>query len=110
MKREDDLQAVLAGARVPRTAEREERVRLIGEVARALIAGEMPARGAALFVGGALGAWLAQGGDLERAYFRVKRRGSHRTPDRIWAEALIADERQQDVPDPTLGESPIDNG
>jgi hypothetical protein len=46
--------------------------------------GELPEPSARLFVAGALGAWLANGGDLERDYFRVKApKGSHFTPARL---------------------------
>ena len=88
---------ILSGARRPRNVgiTREERVRMVGEVAQALQDGRAPAAAAAAFVGAALASWLAQGGSLESRYLRVAMRGSHRTPQRIWADrGLIDDERQ----------------
>ncbi len=64
---------------------REGRVRLIGELAEALLAGEPPNRAVALFVGGALLGWLENGGSLERSFLRVSAKaGSHGTPAAIW--------------------------
>lgn len=91
MDRGPDPFAILAGARAPAELPREDRVRLLGEAAQALLEGRMPSDKARLFLGGALVAWLARGGDLERDYLRVRQRGSHRTPSKLWA-ALIADE------------------
>lgn len=96
---------ILAGARAPRGLTREDRVAMIGRAAEALLAGEMPADGDRLFLAGALVAWLASGGDLERDYLRVRRRGSHLTPARLW-RSLIADERQgEDVALPSASRS-----
>jgi hypothetical protein len=73
--------------RLPVAFDRRERVRLIREVAEALLRGELPERAAALFVGGALSAWLSKGGRLENSYFQVSaRRGSHATPAALAAE------------------------
>jgi hypothetical protein len=55
---------------LPAAIDRESRVRLLGEVFAALLAGEPPSRGAALFVGGAGMAWLENGGDLLGDYCR----------------------------------------
>jgi len=80
---------------LPAAFSREDRVRLLREVADALIGGRAPDRAAALFVGGALDAWLHGGGGLgalERDYLRVTPpRGSHRTA----AAVAQADERQR---------------
>src|SRR5690349_11614652 len=70
----------------PLDVTREGRVYLLAEAARALLAGRRPPPAAALFLGGAIGAWLAQGGDLDKDFLRVRApRGSHRRPDRIAA-------------------------
>lgn len=84
---------LLAGARAPRGLERADRVRLLGEVAEALLAGRMPDAAARVFVGSAISAWLQSGGDLERDFLRVRQRGSHLTPAKLW-QSLIGDERQ----------------
>lgn len=84
---------------LPPTFSREDRVRLLREVADALIAGRAPGRAAALFVGGALDAWLRGGGGLgalERDHLRVTPpRGSHRTPAAVARAAAQADEGQR---------------
>jgi len=85
-----DLQAILGGSRQPRELDREERVKLIGAAAQALLAGRLPDDAARLFLAGALSAWLERGGDLERDFFRVRQRGSHHTPAVLWR--LIGDE------------------
>jgi hypothetical protein len=63
---------------------REGRVRLVGVAARALMESRTPA---GLFVGGALLAWLEQGGDLPRDFFQVVKPKSHRTVPVLWREA-----------------------
>lgn len=78
-----ELQAILGGARAPAGLDREGRVRLVGEAALLLLdSGTV----AGLFCGGALLAWLENGGDLARDYLRVVKAKSHRTPARIWRE------------------------
>lgn len=77
---------------LPAGFSREDRVRLLREVADALLADRPPDRAAALFVGSAFDAWLTRGGGLgalERDYLGVTPpRGSHRT-----AAAIHRDER-----------------
>jgi hypothetical protein len=69
--------------------DREGRVRLLGEAAKALLAGRLPEPEARLFLAGGLSAWLEGGGDLVRDFWKVAApRGSHRT-----AAALHRDER-----------------
>jgi hypothetical protein len=93
--RDLELQRILGGVQPPRGAStREDRVRLLGEFAEAVLAGREPDRAAAIFLAGALRAWLERGGSLEGDYLRVHQRGSHRTPSAIWREFLIGDERQ----------------
>ena len=76
--------------------DRAARVKLLAEMAAALLAGRKPSRASALFVGGALSAWLENGGSLERQYFRVSaRRGSHHTAAALWR--AHRDERQGDA-------------
>ena len=61
-------------ARLPVGYTREHRIRLLREVADALIAGRRASREAELFVGSALDAWLRDGGgigSLERDYLKV---------------------------------------
>lgn len=71
--------------RVPRTFSREDRVRLLDEVFRALIEGRQPSREAAMFVGGGGLSWLSEGGDLLREYWQVSApRSSRHTPSHLW--------------------------
>lgn len=93
MKREPNAFELLAGARPPAGLERPDRVRLIGRAAQRMVDSGTEE---GLFTGGALLAWLAHGGDLERKFFRVTERGSHHTPAKLWS--LIADERQDEDP------------
>lgn len=73
---------------LPADFSREGRVRLIAEVAEALLAGRLPGAAARLFVGGALQAWLREGGRcgaLEREYLRVAApRSSRHTASELW--------------------------
>lgn len=72
---------------LPAEFSRRTRVRLLREVADALMRGEAPSREASLFVAGALSGWLAQGGSLERDYLKVSApRGSHDTAQQLAAE------------------------
>ncbi|MEP7297780.1 MAG: hypothetical protein ABI702_16470 [Burkholderiales bacterium] len=71
-------------SKLPAQLDRRERVALIQECAACLLRGEMPPTHCALFVAGALGAWLASEsahvGDLERHYLQTGQvSGSHRT-------------------------------
>lgn len=68
----------------PELADRETRVAIIGRVAEALLAGREPDRSDAFFVGGALIAWLENGGNLERDYLKVVKPQSHMTPAVLW--------------------------
>ena len=78
-------------SRLPATFDREGRVRLVAEAARILLDHGGPA---ALFVGGALSAWLQEGGRLgalERDFLRVSAPWrSNATPSRIWAATRSA--------------------
>lgn len=77
--------ALIGGVLPPAHLSREGRIRMLGELAHALLAGDQPDRSAALFLGGALIAWLEHGGSLERDYLRVSARaGSHQTAASIW--------------------------
>ena|SRR5256885_9889117 len=78
------LAAALSAGRAPLALDREGRVRLIGEAAEALLRGAAPSREAALFLGGALLAWLQQGGNLEKDFFKTTRPKSHHTASVIW--------------------------
>ncbi|MCL4182155.1 MAG: hypothetical protein KJ011_01755 [Burkholderiaceae bacterium] len=68
---------------------REDRVRLIAEAAEALLDGRLPRPAARLFVGGALQAWLREGGRcgaLERDFLKVtQRQRSRLSPQRLYA-------------------------
>lgn len=79
---------------------REDRVQLIAECAEALLHGRLPSGPARLFVGGALQAWLREGGrvgDLERSYFRVTQRERSRlTPQRLFARCASTATREDD--------------
>ena len=72
-------------------------MRLFDEVARALVAGRLPSREAALLIGGGMLAWIDGGGDLVRDYFQLTKPKSHRTPSAIWREL-------QSEPHPDEGE------
>lgn len=90
---------------MPRTASREGRVAMLQEVARALLEDAPCSREAALFVAGAVDAYLRYGGNLARDYLRiVPPRGSHSTPAAI-VRAAHRDERQADLGGPIIGAS-----
>jgi hypothetical protein len=91
-KFDDSALTAVMGRSAPAMLDRAGRIRLIGEAAQSLRDEKMPSREAALFLGGALLAWLENGGDLERQYLQVTKRASHHTPAVIW-RGLIADER-----------------
>lgn len=99
---DDTALVAVMGGRAPQRYDRRGRVELIGQAAEALLAGKLPADEARLFVAGALVAWLAQGGNLEKDFFKITRPHSHVTPSRLWRQIeaerlggrLIADERQ----------------
>lgn len=69
-------------------------MRLVAEAAEALLAGRLPDPAARLFLGGALAAWLRDGGRLgalERDFLRVAApRRSTMTPSRVWASTCRA--------------------
>jgi hypothetical protein len=88
-----DSGAGLLAQRVPRSLTREGRVLLLAEVTDALLAGKLPSREAALFVGSALRAFWQTGGPLERHLRIGAPRGSHHRPEVLFRR-LIADERQ----------------
>lgn len=75
-------------ARLPPTFDRQGRLRLLAEVFDSLVAGRMPSREAAAFVGAAGLDWLAAGGgtgSLERDYFGVAPpRASTLTASKLW--------------------------
>jgi hypothetical protein len=105
-----ELQALL-GSRLPEGHEREQRVRWIAETALALIRNELPSHEACVFVGGALMAWLEQGGDLCREYFRVVKRASHHTPSYLYRQLEPhQDERQHGDADGILLKLSADGG
>jgi hypothetical protein len=80
-----DLQKLLGGSVLPEGFSRADRVRLLGECARALLRGELPSDEARLFVAGGLSAWLEQGGSLTRDFWRVSAvAGSHHTECYVW--------------------------
>jgi hypothetical protein len=100
------LSAAMRVGRPPVHLTREGRVRLVAQVAKALLAGKKPPVEAALFVGGALLKWLQEGGNLERDYLAVRApRGSHRTP-----QALISDERSPSENAARLGLPQLEEG
>lgn len=83
----------LLGQRVPRSLSREGRIRLLTEVAVALLQGQAPSREAAMFVGSALDSWLRSGGPFERHARIGTKRGSHRTIQAVFRR-LMGDERK----------------
>lgn len=78
-------------SRLPSDFTREQRVRLLAEVADALLSRRTPSVEAAMFVGGALAAWLESGGgvgSLERDHLRVvPPKGSRLTPTEVLRRA-----------------------
>lgn len=112
MNRDPDPFDLLAGARAPRVAgrrlvrplglEREDRVRILGEWAAAVLAGREPARTAEVFVASGLSAWLENGGSLTRDYWRTAgEQGSTHTEAVLWRRILeeALREEHQRVPD-----------
>ncbi len=87
-------------ARLPTGYTREHRIRLLREVADALLGGRRASREAELFIGSAFDAWLREGGGigaLERDFLRVTPpRGSRRTPAEILRHEAHRDEREED--------------
>lgn len=98
LTREHDQSAPREGDRVldlfgrsalPADLSRSDRVKLVAEAADALLRGELPSAAARMFVGGALSAWLRDGGrvgSLERDFLRVTQgERSRLTPQRLLA-------------------------
>lgn len=77
----------------PADFSRADRVRMIDAVATVLLEGPPAAR----FVGSALASWLRdpQERSLE-SFLRVHERGSHKTPQRIFAAASSVDDDKSD--------------
>lgn len=75
-------------SRMPGDFTREDRVRLLGEFFTSIRDGVMPSLEARLFVASGALAWLEQGGDLVRTYWKVKApAGSHFTPSVLWVSS-----------------------
>jgi hypothetical protein len=98
--------------RVPPTFDRESRVLLIAEVARALLEGRPVDPEAASFVGSALMAWLEQGGrvgSLEREFLKTcGKPRSRTTPARIWERCARTAQEEGDCK--SIESSPTDEG
>lgn len=94
---------------MPAGFSRADRVRLIGDCARALMRGELPGDAARLFVAGALIAWLEAGGrcgSLERDFLKVTQRERSRvTPQRLYARCA-----RTATPEDDLGTMPETSG
>jgi hypothetical protein len=80
---------------------REDRVRLLGDFADAVMRGEAPRKEVAMFVASGLAAWLDRGGSLTRDYFRVCGvQGCTLTPSILWRRmrdgAGTSSKREQD--------------
>lgn len=76
-------------SQLPTEYDRPGRVRLLRAFALTLLEGKRPNREASLYVGGAIAAWLEQGGDLVGDYLKVSAPpGSHQTPQAIHAESM----------------------
>ena len=67
--------AMVASART--SLDRAGRVRFLREAAEALLDGKVPEREAAIFLGGAIAAWLELGGSLEHDFLKVTNKGDH---------------------------------
>lgn len=69
-------------SRLPADFSREGRVKLLKEAFSALLRGQMPSVEARMFLAGGGAAWLEEGGDIARDFWRVAApRGSHRRPE-----------------------------
>lgn len=83
---------------LPAGLSRQQRVQMLREVFEALLAGETPSDRARLFVASGGAAWLREGGNLTKTFWKVEaERGSHRTPRaiaRALIDSVIVDERQ----------------
>ena len=100
------LDEVWPSGRPPPAFTREDRVALLAEAFQALLAGRLPSRAAALFVGGAGLAWLSQGGSLERDFLKVTAKaGSHHTPTYVWQ--TLCDEVSSEGAQPGDGEDTL---
>jgi hypothetical protein len=89
-------------SRLPGDLTRSDRVRLLGEVFRALMEGRQPSREAALFVGGGGLAWLDRGGSLTRDFWRTAGpQGSTHTESVLWQQLQSSSRR-------TTNEKPAD--
>lgn len=95
MKREPlDAFEILSGARAPSASDREGRVQMLGEAGEALLSGRMPSEAARLFLAGGLMAWLQNGGNLTRDFWRTAgRQGSTHTESILWQRALLEERR-----------------
>lgn len=72
-------------SRLPADFDRAGRVRLLGEAAQALLAGEMPSDQARVFLAGGLLAWLETGGHLTRDFWKTcGAQGSRHTESHLW--------------------------
>lgn len=84
---------------LPPDFSREGRVKLLKEAFAALLRGQMPSVEARMFLAGGGAAWLEEGGDIARDFWRVAApRGSHRRPEVVAREleaTVMADERQK---------------
>lgn len=73
--------------RLPTDFSREGRVMLLKQAFAALLRGEMPSMEARMFLAGGGAAWLEEGGDIARDFWRVTApRGSHRRPEVVARE------------------------
>jgi hypothetical protein len=97
---------------LPPDFSREHRIQLIGEAAQALLQGRLPSPAARLFIGGALDAWLQQGGRLgalERDFLKVSAPArSTLTPARVHARICSARRATGDGEEATMDPSKSD--
>lgn len=83
-------------SRAPRSATREGRVALLVEASRLLMA---EGSEAGLFTGGALQAWMRDGGDLARDHFAVVKASSRHTVQYLARSVELSDGAVQTVDD-----------
>ena len=82
-------------SRLPGDFSREGRIKLLVQAFGDLARGELPTAEARAFLAGGGLAWLREGGDLARDYWRVSApRGSHHRPE-VLAARLINEEGQR---------------
>ncbi len=86
------------------------RVTAIGRFAQDVLAGRTPVHADAVFVAGALQAWLERGGNgnsLTRDFLKVVKKQSHWTPQALWRLHLSRERQEQKQKAAQFSSSPM---